>query len=118
MGIVTAAYFWWRTKLEPQSWNSANSGPPAFYRTRPNARSKAPFKPKEGLNGPPASVEDDGLPSIQQHAIVEMPAHGAGEHNLLQVASLLHQVMHGVAVRDARDLLFDDGAFVEHLGDV
>jgi len=45
-----------------------------------------------------------------------MPTNGAGEHNLLQVAALLEQVVQGVAVGNADYVLLDDGAVVENVG--
>ena len=47
-----------------------------------------------------------------------MPAHGAVQDHFLQVFALAHQVIQGVPVGDAHRVLFDDGAFIEPLGDV
>ena len=47
-----------------------------------------------------------------------MPAHGAGEHDALQIAPAGDQVLNLVAMRDASYFLFDDGTIVEHRGDV
>src|SRR3974377_692905 len=47
-----------------------------------------------------------------------MPAHGAREHDLLQVAAFTHNVLYRVAVRDAYSVLLDDGSFVKSGGDV
>ena len=61
-------------------------------------------------------VENDSLVSIEQNAIFDMPAHGAGEYNFLQIAALLQQVIQGVAVGDANYVLLDDRAVVENIG--
>ena len=50
--------------------------------------------------------------------MVEVPLHGAREHHALEVAALLDERGELVVLRDAGDVLLDDGAFVEGLGDV
>ena len=50
--------------------------------------------------------------------MVEVPLHGAREHHALQVAALLDERGELVVLRDAGDVLLDDGAFVEGFGDV
>ncbi len=47
-----------------------------------------------------------------------MPANRARENNLFQVTAFLNQIFDGIAVGDADDILFDDGAVVENLGDI
>ena len=47
-----------------------------------------------------------------------MPAHRSGEDDLFQIAALLDEVFNGIAVRDANNILLDDGPVVEDLGDV
>lgn len=47
-----------------------------------------------------------------------MPADSAGEDEALQVTALLNEVRELVVLRDAGDVLLDDGAFVEGLGDI
>ncbi len=47
-----------------------------------------------------------------------MPANSAGEDHFLEVAAFADEVFDGVAVRDADDILLDDGAVVEDFGDV
>src|ERR1700722_8011109 len=76
-----------------------------------------------GADGAPrrrrsASIEHDGLVSVDEDPIFEMQAHGAAEDDLLQITTLAHQVVDRVAMRDARDVLFDDRAFVEQGGGV
>src|SRR5438046_6476117 len=66
----------------------------------------------------PYSVEDDGLISVEKNAVVNVPAHGSREHDLLQVASLLQQVVDRVSVRDAYHILLDDGTVVQNFGNV
>ncbi len=43
-------------------------------------------------------VEDDGLVVVDEDSVVKVPAHGARQHDLLEVATLADQVLHGVAV--------------------
>jgi len=50
-----------------------------------------------------------------QNAVLQMPAHGAGEHHALQVAALLDQIAYLVAVRHADYVLLDDRTIVQHL---
>jgi hypothetical protein len=66
----------------------------------------------------PLLVEDDRLVSIAQNAAIEVPADGAGKDDALEVAAAGDEVFHLVAVRDACHVLLDDGAVVEHFGDV
>lgn len=47
-----------------------------------------------------------------------MPANGSREDKPLKVAALLNEVGELVVLRDAGDVLLDDGAFIEDLGDV
>lgn len=47
-----------------------------------------------------------------------MPADSAGEDDAFEVASACDEVVDLVAVGDACDILLDDGAVVEDLGDV
>jgi hypothetical protein len=47
-----------------------------------------------------------------------VPADGSREDYLFDVASLFHQVLDRVAVRDAFDTLLDDGAVVEDFSNV
>src|SRR5262245_43117751 len=60
-----------------------------------------------------ASVEDHGLAGVHEDAVFEVPAHGAGQHHLLQVASLLHQVLELIAVRNPYHVLLDDRPLVQ-----
>src|SRR5437867_2681796 len=64
------------------------------------------------------SVEHDGLVAVHENAMVDVPAHRAGQDHLLQIATLLQQVVDLVAVRDADDVLFDDRPIIECLRDV
>ena len=49
---------------------------------------------------------------------MQVPVDGAGEHDFFQVAPQTDQVIHTLPVRDANDVLFDDGAFVQFRGDI
>ena len=72
----------------------------------------------KGIFVPGGLVEDHSLVAVAENAAVEVPAHGAGEDHALQVAAPGDEIFHLVAVGDARHVLLDDGAVVEHLGDV
>jgi len=50
--------------------------------------------------------------------VFEVPADGAGEGQAFDVAAAFDEIGELLAVGDAADLLFDDGAVVEDLGDV
>ena len=62
--------------------------------------------------------EDNCFVSIEKHAILQVSADTARKHNFFQVAAFLQQVVQGVPVRDAGDVLLDDGAIVQDFGDV
>ena len=66
----------------------------------------------------PPIVEDHRLVPAYQNAVLEVPADGARQHDAFQVATLLHQVFELIAMGDARDILLDDGAVVQHRGHV
>ena len=68
-----------------------------------------------GLRG---LLEDYGFGAVEEDAIFYVPADGAGENDFFEVATFLDKVVDGVAVIDADDILLDDGAVVEDLGDV
>src|SRR6185312_5205806 len=53
------------------------------------------------------------LTSVQQHTVLERPAHGARQHAALDVAALADQRRRGVAMADALDVLFDDRPLVQ-----
>ena len=55
---------------------------------------------------------------VYQDAVFEVPADDADENVALYLSSLPHQVFHGVAVSDVRDVLVDDRSGVEVFGDV
>jgi len=55
---------------------------------------------------------------VQQDAVVYVPAHGAGQHDALDVAAQAAEVFGVVAVVDAQDVLLDDRAGVEVLAHV
>jgi hypothetical protein len=63
-------------------------------------------------------LKDYSFVPIQQDAVFHMPADGAGQDNLLDVAAFLNEIVDGVAMVDADNILFDDGAIVEYLSDV
>ena len=63
-------------------------------------------------------VEHNSLVAVAENPSVQVPAHGAGEDNALQIAATGDQVFHLVPVGDAGHLLLDDGAVVEQVSDV
>jgi hypothetical protein len=84
-----------------------------FFRREAHPRSGCAFFVRDSASG-----EDDGLIRVGEDAVAEVPAHGAGENQAFEVAALLNQVGELVVLRDAGDVLLDDGAFVEDFGDV
>src|SRR5690606_34000712 len=64
------------------------------------------------------SREDDSLVAVDQDAILDVPDHGPSQHGTLDLATDTAEVGGGVAVVDALDILFDDRAGIEHIGDV
>lgn len=64
-------------------------------------------------------VENDGFSvAVEQNPVVDVPTDGAGQDDLLEVASLLDEVFDRISVGDADDVLLDDGTVVEYLGNV
>jgi hypothetical protein len=63
-------------------------------------------------------LKDDRLVAVEEDAVFYVPANGAGQDQFFDVASFLDEVFDGVAMIDADDVLFDDGAIVEHLSNV
>ena len=66
----------------------------------------------------PRLLEDDGLVVVEQDPIFNVPTNGAGEDHFFKIAAFFHQVFKGIAMRDARDALFDDRAVVEDFSDI
>src|ERR1039457_563890 len=62
--------------------------------------------------------EDDRAPAVDDHAVVEVQRHRAGEHEALDVAPHALQLASALAVVDADDVLVDDRPVIELLGDV
>ena len=62
--------------------------------------------------------EHDCLVLVDENAVFQMPAHGASEHDLLQVAAFVHHVLDCVAMGNAHHVLLDDWSFVQGGGDV
>src|SRR3954447_14041201 len=60
-----------------------------------------------------SSVEHDGALTIEQHAVLEMPAHRPSQGDALEVAAHGGERAGVVGVPDASNLLLDDGALVE-----
>src|SRR4051812_47124004 len=58
------------------------------------------------------------LPTIEDYAVLEMMAHGAGQHAAFDITALSREVFRRIAVANAFDVLVDDRALVEVAGDV
>src|SRR5919106_5672729 len=56
--------------------------------------------------------------AVEEDAVLDVPAHGAGEGHALHVAPDARELGDAMGVVDAGDLLLDDRPFVEVLGDV
>src|SRR5271157_822848 len=65
-----------------------------------------------------AGSEHHGLVAVDEHSVFDVPGDGAGKYDLLQIAPLADQVFHLVAVGNPDHILLDDGAVVEHFGNV
>src|SRR6185436_20439781 len=75
--------------------------------------------PLVSADGDDLSIHEDySLAAVEDHAILEMMAHGARQHTPFDVAALAREVFRRVAVADALDVLVDDRAFVEIARDV
>ena len=55
---------------------------------------------------------------MHDNAVLAVPEHGAGKHRAFDVGAYPHQVVDGVGVVNAHDILFDDRPLIEHLGNV
>jgi len=55
---------------------------------------------------------------VQQHPVLDVPTHGPGERDALDIPSDPGEFGDTVSVVDARDLLLDDRPLVELLGHV
>lgn len=64
------------------------------------------------------SIEDDGLVSINEHLIPSVPPKSLGEDGLFQIAPEADEVLDGVLMAHAHDILMNDGTFIEVGGDV
>src|SRR5208282_6328260 len=62
--------------------------------------------------------EHDCLVLVDENAVFQMPAHGAREHDLLQVPTFAHHVLDCVAMGNAHHVLLDDRSFVQSGRDV
>ena len=62
--------------------------------------------------------EHHSLIPVDEYAVLDMPAYGAREHNLFQVAAFANEIIDCVAVGHAHYILLDDRSVVKHRGDV
>jgi hypothetical protein len=63
-------------------------------------------------------LKDYGLVPIQEDAVFHVPTNGARQNNFFNVPAFLDEIVDGVAMVDAGDILVDDGTIVEHLSHV
>src|SRR5208283_3413500 len=63
-------------------------------------------------------LEDDRFVVIEQDSVFDVPANGAREHHLFQVAALLDEITQRIAVRDPGYTLLDDRAIIQYFRDV
>ena len=45
----------------------------------------------------------------------DVPTHSPGQHNLLKISSLSHEIINRILVTDPDDILFDSRAFIQIL---
>src|SRR6185437_6813619 len=82
-------------------------------------RTFLPLEPSSDFTSSnPGSGEDHGLVGVGEDAMAKVPLHSAREHDPLQIPALLNQTRKLVVLRDARDILLDDWAFVQLLGHI
>ena len=62
--------------------------------------------------------EHDGLVPVDQNSILHMPTYRPRKHNFFKVTSFANQIVDRVAMGNANDILFNDGAVVEHFGHI
>lgn len=62
--------------------------------------------------------EHDGLVVVHDDTVLAVPEHGAGQHGAFDVGADTHQIVNGVRVVDADNVLFDDRPLVENFGHV
>src|SRR6185312_7180718 len=60
-------------------------------------------------------IEYDRSFAVQQNPVLNVPAHRARKHNLLQIAPFLYEIVHGVAMGNSDNVLLNDWPIVEHL---
>src|SRR5215212_954331 len=60
-------------------------------------------------------LEDHGTVAVNQDAVLQVPADGAGKDTTLDLPAEADQVLYGVAVGNVGDILMDDRASVELL---
>ena len=65
-----------------------------------------------------ALAEDDRPVPVEEHPVLGVPPHGSGEHAALDVLTERDQLVDGVGVGHALDVLLDDRALVERGGRV
>ena len=63
-------------------------------------------------------LKNNCLVPIKKNAALKVPSHRPRKHNLFQIAALLHQIFQRVAMRNARNSLFDDGSVIQNFGNV
>ena len=61
-------------------------------------------------------LEDNGLVTAGDDAVLAVPAHGPRQHRTLDVGAEAHQILNVVAVIHPHDVLLDNRSLVEILG--
>lgn len=74
--------------------------------------------PNAALTAGTSSAKHHRAMPIEHDAVLDVAAHGAGEHQRFGIAAHAHQIARGHGVVHAGDVLFDDGTFVQVFGDV
>lgn len=59
------------------------------------------------------SVEYDCLIPVNEHPILNVPPHGPGQHDFLEIATFAYEILDAVAMGAANNVLLDDGALIE-----
>src|SRR3954463_8609246 len=108
--------------MPPRSTTSSRSPSSRPPRTPPPATDHLRYQPLAPVIATGAFavwlLEHDRLAGVDQHAVLQVPAHRAGEHRLLEVAALADQVVDRVAMRDPDRALLDDRSLIELGGHV
>src|SRR5690349_18072724 len=108
----------WRTRwLTALGVTHSSSAASVTERSRANA-SKVRRHWMGGMRAVMGSTEDHRLVPVQQHAVLAVPLHGAGQHLALGVAADGGEILHRVRMVHPRHVLLDDRTLVQVGGHV